>query len=115
MPKYEKQLTQAAGYVGFPPEIRPGQDGEWMTFRLGVNTSYGEGSETKWLGVSVSKPELMDWVQANVRKGSAVVVEGVEKEVERNGNIYHNFQAYRVGLVNWFVRGTQPQRDDEDL
>lgn len=118
MPQYEKQdLAQAAGYVGTPPEMKPGRDGEeFLTFSLAVNTGYGDDAQTKWLGVAVNRPDLQDYVMENVRKGSAVVVEGYPRTVERNGTTYHNFTAFRVGLVNWYVRGTQPQtRDDEDL
>lgn len=117
MPQYEKQdLSQAAGYTARDPERKPGRDGEdFLAFSIGVNTGYGDDSETKWLGVAVNRPDLQDFVMANVRKGTPVVVEGFERTVERNGNTYHNFQAFRVGIVDWYVRGTQPQREEEDL
>lgn len=118
MPEYEKSdLSQAAGYVARDPEMKPGRNNEdFLSFSIGVNTGYGDDAETKWLSVAVNRPDLQDFVMGNVRKGTPVVVEGFERTVERNGNTYHNFQAFRVGVVDWYTRGSQPQqREEEDL
>jgi single-stranded DNA-binding protein len=116
---YEKEdLQQAAGYVARDPETKPGRDGEdFVSFSIGVNTGYGDDSETKWLGVAVNRPDLQDWVMANVRKGNAVVVEGFGRTVTRGDNTYNNFSAFRVGKVDWYVRGSSAPapRDDDDF
>jgi single-stranded DNA-binding protein len=118
MPEYtqNRELETIAGYVAAAPEVRDGRDGtQFTTFRVGTNTGYGEDSETKWFGVSINNTEVQDYVRGNLRKGTPVVVEGVSSTVERNGNTYNNFQGYRVGIVDWFVIGRQPQREDDDL
>jgi len=119
MPEYtqSKPLEQIAGYVGRDPEVKPGRDDSTFTsFTVGVNTGYGEDSETKWYGVAVNRKELQDWVQANIRKGKPIVAEGVSSTVTREGATFNNFTAYRVGIVDWFVLGMPAApREDEDL
>ena len=113
-----KPLVQIAGYVAAKPEIRTNQDGdEFTTFRVGANRFYGDEEEesTRWFGVAVNKPAVQDFVQDNLRKGTAVVVEGTTSTNEgRDGNTYHNMTGYRVGTVDWFVAGDSDWDDDRD-
>jgi len=119
-----KPLLQIAGYVGGKPEIRSGRDGdEFTSFRVGINRFYDDELEeaTRWYSVGVNKPALQDWVQANIRKGTAVVVEGTPSKKDWQGTTQHNMSGYRVGLVDWFVAGSSDDyeddrdEDDEDL
>ena len=117
-----QELSHIAGYVAAAPEIKQGRDrdgnpSEFTTFRIGVNVGYGEESETKWFGVAVNNPDLQDYVNGTLRKGTPVVCEGVARTVERNGSIFNNFNAYRIGVVDWFVRGRAQSRkpEEEDL
>jgi single-stranded DNA-binding protein len=117
MPDYPKtKLTQIAGYVGAAPEIRQGNGGaDFTTFRVGVNEGYADDEETRWVGVAINDPQVQDFVNGKIRKGTPVVVEGHESTSERNGVTYNNMNGYRVGIVDWFVKGRAPQREDEDL
>jgi len=113
---FDKKLSQIAGYAAAPPETRSGRDGDdFVTFRVGVNTGYDEESETKWVGVAINNPDVQDFVKGNIRKGTPVVVEGTESTNTRDGVTFNNMSGYRVGIVDWFIIGRQPQREEEDL
>ena len=116
MPDY-KPLEQIAGNVGRSPEVKPGYEGnDFTSFSVAVNRSYGEEGNTQWYSVAINKPALQAWVQDNIRKGSAVVVEGSTKETTRDGTTFHNMTGFRVGLVDWFRPGaTAPREEEEDF
>jgi hypothetical protein len=119
MPKqYENTpLEHIAGYVGGRPEVKDGPKGEWVNFSVGVTRGYGEDAQTQWYGVGVNDQQVQDFVMSKVRKGTPVVLEGRSYKSERGGVEYDNFNAYRVGLVDWFVKGSgsRQTREDEDL
>jgi single-stranded DNA-binding protein len=102
--------------VAASPEVKEYDGDEFTTFRVGVNRFYDDEEEeaTRWFGVAVNKPEVQDFVLDNLKKGTAVVVEGVAKKTERDGETYHNMTGYRVGLVDWFVVGSSDYEDDRD-
>lgn len=109
-------LEYIAGYAAGVPEVIEPEDGdEFTSFRVGVNVGYSEDDETRWYGVAVNNIDLQDWVQAHIRKGTPVVCEGRSYVRSYRGVDYDNFTAYKVGLVDWFVRGTKRRtRDDTD-
>ena len=109
MPQYDEPLkvVQIAGNVGRDPQRRDGENGDWATFSVAVTKAYtDDDSGTQWVDVSVSKPKLVEAVLAQVSKGSKVVVEGTIKQVQKNGNTYHNMKGFRVGLVDYIGVGT---------
>jgi hypothetical protein len=110
-----RPLTQIAGYVADRPEIKEYDGDEFTTFRVGSNRFYDDDRDdaTRWYGVAINKPALQDFVQAELRKGTAVVVEGVVNKKEADGTVYYNMTGFRVGLVDWFVAGSD-DRDDRD-
>ena len=117
-PENKPNLSHIAGYVAAAPEVKEGSNGSFTTFRVGVSTGYGEEGETRWYSVAVNNEILQSYVQENITKGTPVVVEGIERVVQRGENTYYNFNGYRVGKVDWFVIGNQqPKRktDDEDF
>jgi len=121
MPKYDTPLvlTQIAGNVGRAPEVKSGSKGDFVSFSVAVARSYGDDPDsTRWYRVSVNDPQVQDFVLGRVRKGTPIVLEGSAYETEYQGATQHNLNAFRVGLVDWFVKGTQPktrQSEDEDL
>ena len=118
-----KPLLHIAGYVAAKPEIRTNGDGdEFTTFRVGVPRFYDDDKEeaTRWYGVAVNKTAVQDFVQDNLRKGTAVVVEGNPSTHEWQGETQHDLTGFKVGLVDWFVAGSDDydsgrDEDDEDL
>lgn len=108
-------LEHIAGYAGGKPEVKDGRDGEFTTFRLGVTRTYDRDVDdaTTWYGVSVNKPELQEFVQERLSKGMAVVCEGSAYTSKSKGVEYHNFRAFRVGIIDWFVVGDKPKKRDE--
>lgn len=114
MPQYDGPLkvVQIAGNVGRDPVRRDGKDGDdWCTFSVAVTKAYtDDDSGTQWVDVSVSKPALVEAVLSQVQKGSKVTVEGSIKQVEKNGNTYHNMKAFRVGLVDYIGVGGSTRR-----
>ena len=122
MPKYDKPLLvkQIAGYAGRAPEVKTGPKGDFVSFSVGVSRSYGaeDPEPTAWYRIAVNDPQVQDFVMANIRKGTPVVLEGSEYETEYQGTTQLNMSAYRVGLVDWFIKGTaapRRQQEDEDL
>ena len=116
MPDY-KPLEQIAGHVGRSPEVKPGYEGsDFTSFSVAVTRSYGDEDDnrTQWYSVAINKPALQAWVQDNIRKGSAVVVEGNTKESTRDGTTYYNMTGFKVGLVDWFRPGTTAPRVEEE-
>jgi single-stranded DNA-binding protein len=118
-----KPLLHIAGYVAARPEVRTNRDGdEFTSFRVGINRFYDDEEEesTRWYGVAVNKPAVQDFVLENLRKGTAVVVEGTPSTHEYQGETQHDLTGYKVGLVDWFVAGSNDydndrDEDDEDL
>lgn len=111
-----KPLTQIAGYVADKPEVREYDGDEFTTFRVGVNRFYDDDVDesTRWYGVAVNKPAVQDFVQAELRKGTAVVVEGTVSKKEGDGVTFYNMNGYRVGLVDWFVAGSGDYDSDDE-
>jgi single-stranded DNA-binding protein len=110
-------LSQIAGYVGSAPEVRDGSDGdEFTSFSVGTNRFYDDDHEesTRWYSVAINKPALQDYVLEALKKGTAVVVEGTIRKVEKDGNTYFNMTGYRVGLVDWHVTGGSQKGEDYD-
>lgn len=98
-------LSQIAGTVGREPEVKESSRGAFTVLSLAVNTGYGNDEDaTRWYSVAFNDPVVQDFVRRNIRKGSAIVVEGYENEREYNGRTYFNFNAFRVGFVEWFVK-----------
>ena len=118
-PENKPDLQHIAGYVGADPEIKTGANGEFVTFRVGVSTGYGDESETRWYGVAVNNETLQGLVMDGIRKGTPVVCEGITRIVNKGENTYYNFNAYRVGKADWFVIGqagrSSRKADDEDF
>lgn len=121
MPKYDTPLVvkQIAGYAGRPPEIKTGPKGDFVSFSVGVSNTYGDDPEsTRWYRIAVNDPQVQDFVMAKVRKGTPIVLEGSEYESEYQGVTQYNMSAFRVGLVDWFVKGSagpRRQQEEEDL
>lgn len=119
MPQYDTPLVieQIAGYVGSNPEVKEGKRGDFIIFRIGVNESYGDDG-TKWYGCTVFDELVQAFVKSNVRKGTPVVLEGTVSQNEYDGKSFNNFNVFRVGLVEWFVKGRANQatdREEEDF
>ncbi len=116
---YEKQVIKhIMGNVGADPEQKNGRDeSAYVTFRVAVARGYGDDEDARWYSVSVNKPRLQDAVMADIRKGSRVGVEGVPSTREKEGRTYHNFKAFRVGLIDYIGMGepVKHDRDDDDL
>lgn len=123
MPKYDEPLTirHIAGNVGSDPEEKQGREGStFVSFRLAVTRAYGdEPDATRWYSVAVNKDALQSEVLTNIRKGAKVVCEGTASSKESNGKTYYNFNAFRVGFIEWLVPSGSARktttRDDDDL
>ena len=121
MPEYENTpLEHIAGNVGRNPETKSGRKGDFTVFSVAVNRGYGdEPDATQWYSVMVNDERVQAFVHANIRKGTPVVLEGRSYKNEYGGKTYDNFTAYRVGTVDWFVKGHTARpvkaQEDEDL
>jgi hypothetical protein len=114
MPQYDTPLLvkQIAGYAGRNPEIKEGSKGEFVSFSMGVSRSYGDDDDsTLWYRIAVNDPQVQNFVMTKVRKGTPIVLEGSEYETEYQGTKQLNLNAYRVGLVDWFVKGAPSARE----
>ena len=65
----------------------------------------------------MNDPQVQRFCLDNIRKGTPVVLEGSEYTTEYQGQTQYNLNAFRVGLVDWFVKGAaQPAQEvEEDL
>ena len=113
-------LVQIAGTVGRDPEVKNGPKGDFTTLSVASNLGYGgERDDTRWYSVAFNDPIVQDFVRKNIRKGNAIVVEGYVNPREYNGSTYYNMSGFRVGFVEWFVKGRAQAapagREDEDL
>lgn len=122
MPKYDTPLLvkQIAGYAGRAPEVKDGKKGEFVSFTVAVTRSYDRDDDdpTVWYRIGVNDQQVQDFVMANVKKGTPVVIEGSEYESEYQGTTQFNMNAFRVGIVDWFIKGSKPKsraQEDEDL
>lgn len=106
-------LEHVAGKVGKDPTIKGTARGDIVVFSVAESTGYGDGDNTKWWEVAVFKEALHPAVLSGVQRGSNVVLEGTSKSRESGGKTYHDFIAFRVGLVDWLTR-TAPKTDDLD-
>lgn len=109
-------LVQVAGTVGRTPEVKSGPKGEFVTFSVAANIAYGDNG-SRWYSVAVNDPLVQEFVKKNFHKGTAVVVEGYVNPKEYNGSTYYNMSGFRVGFVEWFVKGraTKSESEEEDL
>ena len=70
-----KRLT-ITGYVGNPPEVRVGPEGEsFVTFQVGVPVGTKSKPKTDWIDVSCNG-KVAEFVQNNVKVGNKVLVDG---------------------------------------
>ena len=138
MPDEPTKITVIAGKVLRDPESKPitvhGEDMEVVNFSVAVTVTYGDRNdsqdygESRYYSVGVWREDLRDWVMENIHKGSNVSVEGTLTKTDKDGSTYRNISAFRVGLIDWYVRGkasgatTRPAKkrtvaedDDEDL
>lgn len=120
MPQYDTplKLTQIVGTVGRAPEVKQGKKGDFVSFSVAANLDYdGTPESTRWYSVGFNDPQVQDYVLQNIRKGMAVAVEGSVWEKQSNGRTYYNVTGFRIGLVEWFVKGRSQPRDtsEEDL
>lgn len=120
MPKYDTplRLTQVVGTVGRAPEVKESSKGEFVSLSIAANLDYDSGPEsTRWYSVAFNDPQVQGYVLQNIRKGMSIAVEGSLWEKDSNGRTYYNINGFRVGLVEWFVKGRTQERDtsEEDL
>jgi single-stranded DNA-binding protein len=119
MPEYEdKPLTQLVGYAANKPETKGGSKGEFVSFNLAVTRFYDRDKDesTRWYRIGVNDPQVQRFCLDNIRKGTPVALEGGAYETEYQGQKQYNLSAFRVGLVDWFVRGAAaPRKEEEDL
>ena len=120
MPEYENRpLTHITGYAVGKPDIRIGNKGEFVSFSMAVTRFYDrERSDAqRWYRIAVNNPMVQQFCLDNIRKGTPVVLEGSEYTTEYQGQTQYNLNAFRVGLVDWFVKGAAaaPREEEEDL
>jgi single-stranded DNA-binding protein len=123
----EKVIRHIVGNVGGDPVERDGEYGKWATFSVAVTRSYPDRDageqygESRWYSVSVSREALVEDVMANIKKGSKVAAEGIPTVVDRDGQKFYNFKAYRVGTIDYLgftdapVTGGDVIEDDDDI
>ena len=137
MPDEPTHITVIAGKVLRDPEENTfelhGEDTTVVNFSVAVTLTYGDRNdsqdygESRYYSVGVWREDLRDWAMENIHKGSNVSVEGTLTKTDKGGNTYRNISAFRIGLIDWYVRGktsgttTRPAKrrtvveDDEDL
>lgn len=111
-------LVHIAGRAVRAPEIKSSSRGEFAVFNVGVTRYYDRERDdaTRWVRVLVNKPQVIEFCQRHIRKGTPVVIEGGAYESEYQGQKQYNINAFRVGLVDWFILGQQQtQEEEEDL
>ena len=138
MPDDPTRVTVIAGKVLRDPELKEvtigGEDAEVVNFSVAVTVTYGDRNnsqdygESRYYSIGVWREDLRDWVMENIHKGSNVAIEGSLSKTDKDGTVYRNLSAFRVGLIDWYVRGktsgstsrpakkrTVVEDDDEDL
>lgn len=101
-------LYSTCGRVGRSPERKTLTDGRIIaSFVIAEMLGYGnEKDATRWVDVSVFKPEMVDLVMDSVEKGQVVAIVGTAlKERAYNERIYYSTIAHRIGRVEFLVPG----------
>ena len=138
MPDDPTKVTVIAGKVLRDPEEKTitlgGEDATVVNFSVAVTVTYGDRNnandygESRYYSVGVWREDLRDWAMDNIHKGSNVAIEGSLTKTDKDGQTYRNISAFRIGLIDWYVRGkssastTRPAKrravaedDEEDL
>jgi len=124
MSDYEKQtIRHIMGTVGGDPERVTNADGSTFTkFSVAVTRDYDDDARPRWFGVVVNKEKLQRAVLDRIKKGSKVGCEGIPSTKQGDSQVFHNFKAFRVGLVEYIGLGqaqpaskpAQSASDDDD-
>ena len=117
MPDYPKNtIRHVAGNLGDDPERIQWDEGSFIAFRVAVTRDYDDDAAPRWYGVTVGKDSLGKAVMKKLHKGSRVVCEGIPSTKEGdNGKTFHNFKAFRVGVVEYLgLRANVPDDDFDD-
>jgi hypothetical protein len=113
MPEYTKDdLFTTTGRATRDPAERSYNDRTFLTFGLARNASYERDSPAIFFDISVGNDRLKPIVAASVRKGATIAVEGYYRKTERDGKVYHNVTATKVGLISWLVPTEKPAQTD---
>lgn len=118
MPRHDEPLkvTQVVGRVGNDPETRETKAGDVLNFSVAKTMAYGGDEDTRWFRCAIWNEDLQRAVRGIISKGVPVVVEGKVEKEDYKGTTQYNMTVFRVGLVDWVVRGgeSNSRRDDDD-
>lgn len=102
----QKPIKTVAGRVGGDPEWRQAGDADVIEFSVAVTQGYGDDAPPPlWIQCTAwdRKPEMQDFIENEIFKGSAVAVEGTYSTNQGgDGKTYHKINVVRVGLIDWF-------------
>ena len=85
-----------AGNLGANSEIKNNGGRDYLTFRVGAQSGYGDNKTTVWFGCSYHSTNVQQYLQ----KGTKIVCIGTLKIEENNGTTYYNVRCSNVKFWN---------------